>query len=192
FGMDIGFYVFKLPFLTFLASWLFAAFLIVLIVTAVFHYLNGGIRVGARQNRVTPQVKAHLSVLLGVLALVKAAGYWLQRYDLTVSTRGFVDGAGYTDIKAQLPAINLLLLISVASVALFIVNIWRRGWTLPILGVGLWAMIAVVAGAIYPEFIQRVRVSPNEPERERPYIERNIEATRVAMGLSEDEIEITP
>lgn len=193
FGMDIGFYVFKLPFLTFLTSWLFAAFLIVLIVTAVFHYLNGGIRVGARQNRVTPQVKAHLSVLLGVLALVKAAGYWLQRYDLTVSTRGFVDGAGFTDVKAQLPAINLLLLISVASFLLFIVNIWRRGWTLPILGVGLWALVAVVAGAIYPEFIQRVRVAPNEPERERPYIERNIQATRAAMGLDpERDIEITP
>lgn len=192
FGLDIGFYVFELPFLSFLTSWLFAAFLVVFVVTAIAHYLNGGIRVGARQNRVTPQVKAHLSVLLGVIALVRAAGYWLARYDLTVSTRGFVDGAGYTDVKAQLPAINLLMLISVASFALFIVNIWRRGWTLPILGVGLWALVAVLAGAVYPEFVQRIQVSPNEPERERPYIQRNISATREAMGLAEDDIEISP
>ena len=108
-------------------GWLFAALLIVLIVTAVAHYLNGGIRMSSPRNRVTPQVKAHLSVLLGLLALVKAAGYWLQRYELTVSTRGFVDGAGYTDVNAQLPAINLLLLIMVASFVLFIINIWRRG-----------------------------------------------------------------
>ncbi len=192
FDTDIGFYVFKLPFLSFISGWLFAALLIVLIVTAVAHYMNGGIRVSGRMNRVTPQVKAHLSVLLGVLALVKAGGYWLQRYELTISGRGFVDGAGYTDVKAQLPAINLLLLISVASFALFIVNIWRRGWTLPILGVGLWALIAVVAGAIYPQFVQRINVAPNEPEREAPYIERNIEATRAAMGLGEDDIEVTP
>jgi uncharacterized membrane protein (UPF0182 family) len=192
FDTDIGFYVFKLPFLSFLTGWLFAALLIVLIVTTVAHYLNGGIRVSARRNRVTPQVKAHLSVLLGLLALVKAVGYWLQRFDLTVSTRGFVDGAGFTDVKAQLPAINLLLLISVASFALFIVNIWRRGWTLPILGVGLWALVAVVAGAIYPQFVQRIRVAPNEPEREAPYIAYNIAATREAMGLGEDDIEITP
>jgi uncharacterized membrane protein (UPF0182 family) len=191
FGTDLGFYVFKLPFLSFLTGWLFAALLIVLLITAVAHYLNGGIRISARRNRVTPQVKAHLSVLLGLIALVKAGGYWLQRFDLTVSTRGFVDGAGYTDVKAQLPAISLLLLISVASFLLFIVNIWRRGWTLPILGVGLWALIAVVAGAVYPEFIQRVRVSPNEPEREAPYITRNIEATRAAMNLGEDTITIT-
>ncbi len=192
FDTDIGFYVFKLPFLSFVTGWLFAALLIVFLVTAVAHYLNGGIRISARRNRVTAQVKAHLSVLLGLIALVKAAGYWLQRYDLTVSTRGFVDGAGYTDVKAQLPAVNLLLLISVASFLLFIVNIWRRGWTLPILGVGLWALIAVVAGAIYPEFIQRVRVSPNEPEREAPYIERNIEATRAAMNLGEGTITVSP
>jgi uncharacterized membrane protein (UPF0182 family) len=75
---------------------------------------------------------------------------------------------------------------------LFIVNIWRRGWTLPILGVGLWALIAVVAGAIYPQVVQRLTVTPNEPDRERPYIARNIAATREAMGLGEDDIEITP
>ena len=187
FDTDIGFYVFKLPFLSFVVGWLFASLLIVLIVTAVAHYLNGGIRVSAVGQRVTPQVKAHLSVLLGMLALVKAAGYWLQRFDLTVSGRGYVDGAGYTDIKAQLPAIYLLLCISIAAFILFIINIWRRGWTLPIVGVGLWALVAVVAGAIYPEFIQRVRVTPNESQKERPYIERNIEATRVAMGISEKE-----
>jgi uncharacterized membrane protein (UPF0182 family) len=190
FNTDIGFYVFKLPFLSFLSGWLFAALLIVLIVTAVAHYLNGGIRASSIGQRVTPQVKAHLSVLLGLLALVKAAGYWLQRYDLTVSTRGYVDGAGYTDVKAQLPAIYLLLLISVASFILFIVNIWRRGWTLPVLGVGLWALVAVLAGAIYPQFVQRFQVNPNEPERERPYIARNIEATRNALGMGEDDVEL--
>ena len=192
FDTDLGFYIFKLPFLSFVSGWLFAALLIVLIVTAIFHYLNGGIRVSSVGERVTPQVKAHLSVLLGLLALVKAGGYWLQRYELVLSKRGYVDGAGYTDIKAQLPAVNLLLLISIASFVLFIVNIWRRGWTLPILGVGLWALVAVVAGAIYPQFVQRFQVTPNEPEREQPYIARNIAATREAMGLSDDDIEISP
>lgn len=192
FSTDIGFYVFKLPFLRFVSGWLFAAVLIVLIVVALAHYLNGGIRITAASQRVTSQVKVHLSVLLGVLALVKAAGYWLQRFDLAVSSRGFVDGAGYTDVKAQLPAIQLLLLISVASFLLFIINIWRRGWTLPILGVGLWALVAVVAGAIYPQFVQRVQVTPNEPERERPYIVRNIAATREAIGMGKTTLTSDP
>src|SRR3954453_15992460 len=184
FHKDVGFYVFQLPFLTFLVGWFFAAFVIVFIVTAVAHYLNGGIRVQTPFQRVTPQVKAHLSVLLALLALVKACGYYLQQYSLSTSTRGTVDGPTYTDVHAQLPAIRLLLIISLFSAALFIYNIFRRGWVLPVLAVGLWAFVAVIAGSIVPAFIQKFRVEPSESSRERPYIERNIEATRAAFNIN--------
>src|SRR5688572_7995590 len=112
FGTDIGFYVFTMPFLRFVFEWTFAAMVIVFIVTAVTHYLNGGIRLQGPIQRVTPQVKAHLSVILGAIALLKAFGYWLERYDLNFSTRGAVQGASYTDVKAQLPALNMLIIIS--------------------------------------------------------------------------------
>jgi uncharacterized membrane protein (UPF0182 family) len=186
FGVDIGFYVFQLPFLSFVVSWLFAAFVIVLIVVVVAHYLNGGIRVQSPGQRVTPQVKAHLSVLLGVMALIKAADYWLQRFELTYSTRGAVDGALYTDINAQLPAIYLLLMISLLSAVLFLVNIRRRGWVLPVLAVGLWLFVAIVAGTLYPAFVQRFQVEPAESTKEEPYIQRNIDATRAALALDVD------
>jgi uncharacterized protein len=190
FDTDIGFYVFRLPFLSSVADWAFASILIILVVTIAAHFANGGIRVqpvgpGTVGPRVTSQVKAHISVLLGVLALIRAGGYYLQRFELTTSTRGVVDGAAYTDVNAQLPALSLLVLISVASFVLFIVNIWRRGWVLPILGVGLWGLVAVIAGGIYPQVIQRFQVEPNESTREEEFIERNIAATRDAMGLAE-------
>jgi uncharacterized membrane protein (UPF0182 family) len=190
FNTDISFYVFKLPFLTYLVNWLFASLIIIFIVTAVAHYLNGGIRVQAAFQRVTPQVKAHLSVILGLLALVKAADYWLDRYELTLSTRGTVDGATYTEVNAQLPAIYLLLSISLLAFVLFIINIWRRGWVLPAVTVGLWAFAAIVAGTIYPTFVQRFRVEPAESSKEATYITRNIEATRDAFGLNN--VETTP
>src|SRR5690606_476717 len=104
--------------------------------------------------------------------------------------RGVVDGASYTDVNAQLPAINLLVLISVAAALLFIANIFRRGWTLPAVAVGLWIFVAVVVGGIYPQYVQRFQVSPNELARERPYIERNITATQHALGL--ENIETRP
>src|SRR5437764_1049277 len=109
-----------------------------LLVTAVAHYLNGGIRVQGPLQRVTPQVKAHLSVILGAMALLKAFGYWLQRFELNFSTRGTVQGASYTDVKAELPALNMLIIISIAAAALFFVNRWLKGWVLPIIAVGLW------------------------------------------------------
>ncbi|MCH2422634.1 MAG: UPF0182 family protein [Acidimicrobiales bacterium] len=192
FGKDISFYVFRLPFLSFVVGWLFATLIVALVVTTLFHYINGGIRLQTTGERVQPAVKAHLSVLLGLVALVRVGDYWLARFELTTSDRGAVSGATYTDVKAQLPAINLLILISVFAVVLLIVNIRRRGWVLPTLAVGLWAFVALVMGNIYPAVIQNLRVEPAESEKEAPYIERNITATRAAYGLDAiTEVELT-
>ncbi len=185
FNHDVGFYVFQLPFLTFVTNWLFASLVVVVIVTAAAHYLNGGIRFRVAPPYVTPKVKAHLSVLLGVVAVVKAANYYLDRFELVFSTRGAVEGATYTDVNAQLPALNLLILISLLAAILFIVNIRWQGWTLPVTAVGLWGLAAVVAGTAYPAFVQRFRVEPAESTRERPFIARNIDATRAAFGFDD-------
>ncbi|HEY5154723.1 MAG TPA: UPF0182 family protein, partial [Acidimicrobiales bacterium] len=184
FNTDVGFYVFRLPFYQAVTQWLFAALIIILIITLVSDYLNGGIRLQTPMQRVTPQVKAHLSVLLAVLALVKAVDYWLARYQLTFSTRGTVNGATYTAVHAELPALNLLIFIALLSAGLFVYNIWRRGWVLPLMAVGLWALVALVAGTAYPAFVQRFQVLPSESSKEAPYITHNIDATRQGAGLS--------
>ena len=188
FNTDIGFYVFRLPFLSFLVSWAFAAFTILLVVVAIAHYINGGIRVQVPRGaqRVLPSVKVHLSAILAALALVKAADYWLARYELTVSERGVVDGALYTDVNAKLPALNLLLLISLFAVVLLVVNLRRRGWVLPVVAVGLWAFTALVMGNLYPAFVQRFQVDPNTTDRESAYTADNIAATRAAYSLVPD------
>ncbi|MDG1368098.1 MAG: UPF0182 family protein [Acidimicrobiales bacterium] len=184
FDTDIGFYVFQLPFLSYVVDWAFASFVIVLILSAIAHYLNGGIRMAVTSgDRVSPSVKVHLSAILAVLALIKAAGYWLDRYELTVSKRGVVDGALYTDVNAQLPATHLLIAISLGAVVLLVVNLRRRGWIMPVIAVGLWAFVAIVMGGIYPAFVQRFQVEPNETTREAEYTQRNIDATRTAFGL---------
>src|SRR5262249_47554052 len=116
--------------------------------------------------------------------------YYFGRYELTLSTRGVVEGAGYTDVKAELPALELLIVISIVSAGLFIWNIWRRGWVLPILAVGLWAFISLAIGTIYPALIQQFKVGPNEYQTEQPYIARNIRSTREAFGI--DKVTPTP
>ncbi len=184
FHRDVGFYVFQLPFIRFILNWLFAGLVIILLVTAVAHYLNGGIRFQSPGQRVTPQVKAHLSVILAVMALVKTGQYYFARFGLTGSTRGVVDGATYTDVKAQLPAYNLLIFISIVAAGLFLWNIVRQGWVLPVIAVGLWGFVSIVVGTIYPAAIQNFKVKPNELAQERPYLSRNIAATRNSFGLS--------
>jgi uncharacterized protein len=187
FGLDIGFYLFRLPFLVAVVDWLFASLVIVIIVTTVAHYLNGGIRLQSPLERVTPQVKVHLSVLLAVLALVKGADYYLQRFSILFSTRGTVDGASYMEVNAQLPALHLLLFIAVGAFVLFLVNISRRGWALPAVAVGIWLFVQLVVGGVYPWVYQRFVVTPEESAKETVTIERNIAATREAYGLEVEE-----
>jgi uncharacterized membrane protein (UPF0182 family) len=183
YGRDAAFYVLTLPFQKVVQSWIFGSLATITVVSAAAHYLWGGIRVRAMTDRVTPQVKAHLSVLLGLIVLVKAWGYRLGQFDLLVSERGVVTGASYTDIHAHLPALRLLVVIGILCSILFLVNIRFRGWALPVAGLGLLVVASVVAGALWPALVQRLSVAPQELKREQPYIEDNIEFTRVAYGL---------
>ena len=189
FDRDISFYVFDLPFRTFVVNWLLAALILTTLVTTAFHYLNGGIRLQLAQQRgATPQVKAHVSVLLASIAFVKAYSYWLERFELVYSRRGFAQGAFYTDVKAKLPALGLLTLISVTAGVLLLANIYRRGFALPAVSIGLWLLLTVLVGSAIPALTQQFKVKPAENRLETPYIQRNIEGTRTAFGLDGVEV----
>ena len=184
FHKNVGFFVFQLPFIEFLIGWSFFAVSVIFVLSVGAAYLNGAIRLQPRGPKVTPRMKAHISVLLAVMALIKAVGYYFQRFQLDTSTRGVVEGASYTDIHAQLPAINLLIFISIIACGLFVLNIYRQGWVLPTIGLGLWAFISIALGAIYPAILQKFVVAPAQGQKELPYITRNIAATRYAMGIN--------
>ena len=183
FGVDVGFYVFELPFYTFAIDWLFAALVIVLLLTVAAHLLNGGVLFTSSVPTVRASTKVHIAVLLAVLAAVKAADYWLTRYELTNERRGFVQGATYTVVNAQLPAMMLLVLIALLTAVLYLVTIRTDRWRLPLVASGLWLVVLIVGGLIYPAIVQSLIVRPNQEEREAPYIERNVDATRAAMGI---------
>ncbi len=191
FQRDPAFYVFTLPWLQYVQGWLFSALVGVTVIAGIGHFLQGGIRPQAvgLSDKVDPQVRAHLSVLLGLIHLAKAWGYYLGRFDLLTSERGVVNGASYTDVKAQLPALTFLAIVAVICAVLFFVNARYRVWSLPIIAVGLLLLVSILLGTAYPAFIQQFRVAPNEQQRELPYIERNIAGTRRAFGLEEVRLE---
>ena len=187
FGRDIGFYVFTLPALRIVADWLPS----VLLFTLVCHGARACRRwrhpPWARFKGFAPHVKAHLSVLLGLIVASKAFDYYLDIYELNFSPRGQVTGASYTDVNAQLPALRILIVIAAVSAVVLLVNIRFRGWRLPTIALGVWIGASLLVGGVYPALIQQFRVVPNEVAAEAPYIERNIVATRKAFGLDEVE-----
>jgi uncharacterized membrane protein (UPF0182 family) len=184
FGRDIGFYFFELPFLDVISNWVWFALLASLFVSAGAHYFYGALRPEQGLRGVLPATLAHLSVLLGLLALVKAFQYWLGQFQLNFSARGTVTGASYTDVNAQLPALQVLMVVAVLSAILFLVNIRARKLSLPLAAIGIWVLVSITAGTLWPLAVQRFSVDPQEQQREDEFIGRNIEATREGFGLA--------
>ena len=183
FGLDLGWFVFRLPFWQLLNSFAFTALMVTVAMTAATHYLFGGIRPQSLGRKLSPAASAHLSVLLAALVAVRAWGYLLDRYLLSYSERGQVTGLSYTDVHANLPALTFLAVIAVVVVILFLVNVRVRGWLLPSAGVAIMLAASAVLQGIYPAAIQRLQVDPQELAREEPYISRNLEFTRFGFGL---------
>ncbi|HEX4976485.1 MAG TPA: UPF0182 family protein [Nocardioides sp.] len=188
FNRDVGFYVFELPWLHYLVDFAMAVLVLSLIAAVLVHYLFGGIRLQSRGDKLTGAAQVHLSVLLGLFVLVKAADYWLDRFDLTTESGRLFTGMGYTDENAVLPSKNILMFIAIICAVLFFANVLRRTWMLPSVGLALLVLSAILLGAIWPGIVQQFQVRPSEPDREGPYIKRNIEATRAAYDIADSEI----
>ncbi|MBE1456548.1 uncharacterized membrane protein (UPF0182 family) [Nocardiopsis terrae] len=190
FGMDISFFAFTYPFIRVLLGYLYAAVILAFIAAVVVHYLYGGVRLqNDSGQRATPAARVHLSVLLGLFVLLRAGSYWLDRYGLVFSDRGYTFGASYTDVNAVKTALTILTVISVICAVLFFANIVFKNTLIPVASLGLLVLSGVVVGVAYPEIVQRFQVSPNEQRLESPYIERNIESTREAYGIADAEVE---
>ncbi|MEP6648846.1 MAG: UPF0182 family protein [Lapillicoccus sp.] len=190
FGIDVGFYVFTLPWLTFVVAFLSMALIIGVLVAAFTHYIFGGLQFQARARRTTSAARLHLSILLAAIVLVRAASYWLERYSLTTKSTDLMTGIQYTDANAVLPTKAILAIASIMCALMFLTVIWTKSWRLPIVGVVLLLVVSVVVGGIFPALIQSLRVRPSEKSLEAPYIQNNINATRDAFALSN--IQTTP
>jgi len=184
FGLDISFFAFKLPFYQSLIAWAISTLLLAIIAAAAVHYLYSGIRLQAAEDKTTVAARVQLSVLMGIFVLIKAVAYWFDRYALGLKEGRLITGLSYTDVNALLPAKSILAGISIICALLFFANIIRRSWVLPAAGLSLLVISSVLIAGIYPAAIQQFQVKPSESGKEAPYIQRNIEATRDAYGLS--------
>lgn len=189
FDTDLGFYIFRLPFWETAVDWFFNLLVLTTVVVAVALYLNGAIRFDGRRISATRGAKIFISSLFAVVALVRAVSYRLDAYEILYSNdNGIFFGPGYTDISARLPVVRLLMIVALIAAVLFVVNIFRRGWTLALVSVGAWIVVSIAAGTVYPAFIQRFSVQPDQRAKETQYIGYNMEATKAAWML--DGIEV--
>ncbi|MEV4762973.1 UPF0182 family protein [Micromonospora chokoriensis] len=187
FGVDIGFYVFQLPFWRYLLGVAFTAVVLAVIGALAVHYLFGGVRLQGVGDRMSNAARAHLSSLVAVFVLLKAIAYVLDRRAMLLEYNEGVKlyGAGYADVNALLPAKEILAYISIVVAIAIIVfsNAWMRNLVWPGISLALLGVSAVAIGGIYPWAVQTFEVKPSAKDKEAPYIQRSIDATRAAFGL---------
>src|SRR5947209_422244 len=188
FGKDLGFYAFELPFYRLLLSYMFVAVFLALLANILSHYIFGGIRLSGRTGALSRSARIQLVSLVGLLVLLKAVAYWLDRYELLSHTRGGkpFTGAGYTDINAVLPAKMILLAIALICAAAVFSAIVLKDLRIPAISLVLLLLSSMVVGAAWPLVIEQFSVKPNAAQKEREYISRSITATRQAYGLTDD------
>jgi len=188
FHTDIGWYVFDYPFWRYLVSVGFTTLFLALLAALAMHYLFGGIRLQGEGERMTTAARIHITSLVAAFVLLKAGAYLLDRRALVLDHITTVDiwGAGYTDVKALLPAKLILAWISViVAVAILVFsNAFIRNLVWPGMALGLLALSAVAIGGIYPFAVQQFSVKPSPLQKESLYIQRSIDATRAAFGLT--------
>ena len=183
FGLDIGFYLFDLPFYSALTGFLTALSLVAVLAAAGIHGLFGAFKFVGRKANLTKAARLQISIWAAIFVALQGVALWLDQYATMTSDSGLFTGATYTDVHAAIPAFEILALIALLTAVLFLVVAITAKWRLALVSTGLFVVTAVLLAGVFPWGMQTFVVVPNERSYEAEYIKRNIGATLKAYGL---------
>jgi hypothetical protein len=196
FQEDLSFYFFELPLYEYLLGLLFSFVLLIGLIVLLFYLLHGKAfvrkeevtfgdlttTIGVQPPQLTGGAVGHLLFLGGAFLLLFSLRYWLNRFSLLYSTRGAVYGASYADVTVELKVLTLLSAAALVTALLFFAFARGRRFRYPLYALAGVLLLAFLGG-LFTGLVHQYRVVPDEYNVERPYIERNIEFTRLAYGL---------
>ena len=191
FGLDISFYVFDYPWYRACTTLFLTVTVICAIIALVGHFVNGSFfaEVAGKKRVTSRAAHIHIGVLLGLITAGYGVSKLLDRYGVLLNSGKLLDGLSYTLDHAQLIANLVLAIIAALTAILFFSTAATSGWRLPLVSAALVVVSSLVIGGIYPAFVQSFTVNPTEPDKEKPYMEMNIAATRAAYGIEDVQIE---
>lgn len=186
FHRDVGFYVFRLPFINYLWQSAFYAVAIALVTSLLVHIYQEAVRLVGNTVHAIPRARLHVLGLLGLALLVKAYMYRLALYNLLFSTHGEqFSGASYADVHGRLPVLYALMVLAVAAAVVMFVSTRLRSVKVPIGALLVVVLVSLLGGWVYPAALQALVVKPNQLGMEREYIRNNIAATLQSYGLDQ-------
>ncbi|SFL06727.1 UPF0182 family protein [Halanaerobium salsuginis] len=184
FNHDIAFYVFTLPFLSFVREMLMVIVVLALIIVGAIYIMFTGVRsINEFSVKLSSRAKKHMAVLVFAFLLLKAWDYRLKMYNILFSPTGVVFGAGYTDVHANLLGYKILFGVVLFVALAVLYSLFKRNYKPLVWGISAWIVLVIIFTGVYPAYIQKFSVEPNEINREKQYIKNNINLTQQAYKL---------
>ena len=184
FHKPLAFYLFSLPVYDLLAGWLTGLAFVIFLITVIYSLLA----LSQQTKTVTVAVKqssfAAISLALAPFLVTLAINTYLSRFPYLWEDHQTFTGVTYAEANYLLPALlGVAIALLVAALLAVINSLTKRNLRLLIISVAIPIAVYAVGVILVPTYINSFIVKPNELERETPYIQFNIAATRRAFGL---------
>lgn len=186
FGADISFYLFRLPIYQLLQNRFLIVFSLLFLALALLYFVEHHLL--CRDDEELPRgAKIHLTVIAVVIVLAQAWGFMLERLSLvyTDSHMPHFFGPGFVEMWIDLPLIWLTAFSFLGAAFSTIVYIHRRKGAVVLLvfAACFFGTSTMKTTRFLQAPTQAYFVGPNEPVRERPFIERSVRSTLAAYRL---------
>lgn len=185
FLLDLGFYVYWLPFETSLYLWSLIALLLVATVVIFLYALTPSLRWERGALRVSTYVRRHLSLLAALLLLILSWSYRLDAYGILSAGSGGEGAFTYVDHKVMIPASLVLAIIAAAAAALVAWAGWRGQVRVALASVTLVLLLSLVLRQLLPVIARRLATQEDPARREWGYVGTRAGFTRRAYAVDE-------
>lgn len=190
FGLDVSFFIFKLPLVESIYGFIMSFLIFLIIITVVLYFilsakdriLQGRSLKLDLKGGLTRFAGRQLAVVSSLILLFLSAGYYIKSWQLVYSPRGVAFGASYTDIHVTYLFYKLIIFASLAAAVVVFISVIRSKIKPIVISIVLIAALIAVEN-VAAVVVQNAVVKSNEKSFEKPYIQNNIDYTRKAYNI---------
>ncbi len=199
FGADLGFYIFEKPFIQMVILYLIGIIIGITIYATLYYiiifnkYFDGINAQTLKKSKFFKQITRNavlISILIAAYILVNTQGIIIDRFlILNDDTSTSIHGAGITDISIKLWGYRIFAILIVLAVCMAI-HFFKKKETKKVVTAILSIPAYLVLLFILMTGFKVIYINQNELDKEKAYIQSNIDYTKTAYNIKIEEVNI--